>query len=65
MTATTGTCVHIPPGFPHACILAHGETAGRMLMIYQPSGFDGYLAELAKMNEANFANKQKMADLND
>lgn len=65
MTATPGTCLHIPPGVPHACILAKGETGGRMLMIFQPSGFDDYLAELAKLTEADFADEEKMADLNE
>ncbi len=65
MTATPGSCLHVPPGVPHACLLARGETEGRMLMIYQPSGFDGYLAELASMNEADFADEGKMAKLND
>ncbi len=65
MTATPGSCLHVPPGIPHACLLARGETGGRMLMIYQPSGFDSYLAELATMDEADFANERKMAELND
>lgn len=65
MTATPGTCIHVPPGLPHACTLAKGTEAGRMLMIYQPSGFDGYLAELATMTEADFADQSKMEALND
>jgi hypothetical protein len=35
-----------------------------MLMIYQPSGFDGYLAELATMTEADVGNRERMAQLN-
>ena len=35
-----------------------------MLMIFQPSGFDGFLAELAVMDEADFADEAKMAALN-
>ncbi|MEM1163903.1 MAG: cupin domain-containing protein [Pseudomonadota bacterium] len=65
MTATPGTCLHVPPGVPHACTLADGVEAGRMLMIYQPSGFDGYLAELSGMTEADFADQAKMDALND
>ncbi len=65
MTAEAGTCLHIPPGVPHACSLAEGVTGARMLMIYQPSGFDQYLAELATLNEADFADQAKMADLNE
>ncbi|MEM9851317.1 MAG: cupin domain-containing protein [Pseudomonadota bacterium] len=64
LTATPGACLHVPPGVPHACILAQGSTAGRMLMIYQPSGFDGYLAELGTMTNADFADPTKMAALN-
>lgn len=65
MTAESGACLHVPPGVPHACTLADGCEAGRMLMIYQPSGFDGYLAELSQMGEADFADTAKMAALND
>ena len=64
MTATPGTCLHVPPGVPHACILAKGTNAGRMLMIYQPSGFDGYLAELSTMSEADFEDQARMDALN-
>lgn len=65
MKATPGTCLHVPAGVPHGCKLAAGQKGGRMLMIYQPSGFDGYLAELAAMNEADFADERKMAALNE
>ncbi|WP_136440675.1 cupin domain-containing protein [Pacificoceanicola onchidii] len=65
MTATPGSCIHVPPGVPHACTLADGCEGGRMLMIYQPSGFDQYLAELAQMTEADFADTAKMDALND
>jgi hypothetical protein len=40
---------------PHAVDLPQGGT-GRMLMIYQPSGFDLYLAELAAMTEQQLEN---------
>lgn len=58
---TPGTTLHVPPGVPHGCICKDG---GKMLMIYQPSGFDGYLTELSRMEEADFADTQKMALLN-
>lgn len=61
--AETGTCVHVPPGAPHASRLPDGSN-GRMLMIYQPAGFDGYLAELATMTKGDFANSDRMAALN-
>lgn len=64
MTSEPGACLHIPPGVPHACILARGETGDRMLMIYQPSGFDGYLAEISTYSDADFADEAKIADVN-
>ncbi|MEM7060907.1 MAG: cupin domain-containing protein [Pseudomonadota bacterium] len=63
MTAVTGTCLHVPPGVPHACTVAGREEPARMLMIYQPSGFDQFLAEMAGMTEADFADTAKMAAL--
>ena len=65
MTCTPGTCLHVPPGVQHACELTPGSTEGRMLMIYQPSGFDQYLAELSTINEADFEDSEKMAALNE
>ena len=64
MTATPATTIHIPPGIPHAVTLPGGET-GKMLMIFQPSGFDQYLAELARMTEQDFADKQRMQQLDE
>jgi len=62
ITAPPGTTVHIPPGVPHALAQSGGQ-AGKLLMIFQPAGFDQYLAELAKLNERDFADKQRMQDL--
>ncbi|MFN0113875.1 MAG: cupin domain-containing protein [Paracoccaceae bacterium] len=62
--AEAGACIHIPPGTPHAVELPKGGT-GRMLMIYQPSGFDAMLAEMAGMTEAEFADPAAMARMND
>jgi quercetin dioxygenase-like cupin family protein len=62
MTASPATTIHIPPGVPHAVTLPGGQT-GKMLMIFQPSGFDQYLAELARMTEQDFADKQRMQQL--
>jgi quercetin dioxygenase-like cupin family protein len=64
MSAGQGACLHIPPGVPHAVWLAEGQTA-RMLMIFQPSGFDQYLAEIAGYTAADFADKAKMDALNE
>jgi len=61
--ATKGTTIHVPPGVPHACKVANGEPA-KMLMIYQPSGFDGFLAEMAQMTDADFADSSKINALN-
>lgn len=65
IAASPGSCLHVPPGVPHACILARGESGGRMLMIYQPSGFDGFLADIANFSDTDFADEGKMAALND
>lgn len=65
VTATPGTCLHIPPGVPHACTMAKGFDEGRMLMIFQPSGFDQYLAEMATFSDTDFANEEKMNALNE
>lgn len=51
LSAEPGTCLHVPPGVPHAVALPEGGT-GRMLMIYQPAGFDQYLAELVGLTQA-------------
>ena len=65
MTAAPGTCLHIPPGVPHACTMTEGSDSGRMLMIFQPSGFDQFLAELGTMTDADFEDKAKMDALNE
>ena len=61
--ATPGTSIHVPPDVPHACRVANDQPA-KMLMIYQPSGFDGFLAEMAKMTDADFADEAKINALN-
>lgn len=58
-----GTTIHVPSGVPHACKVADGQPA-KMLMIYQPSGFDGFLAEMAGMAPEEFEDAAKMAALN-
>jgi len=63
MTATPATTVHIPPGVPHAVTL-RGEKTAKMLMIFQPSGFDQYLAELAKMTNQDLTDEKRMQELN-
>ena len=63
MTAESGASLHIPPGIKHACALTEGSSAARMLMIFQPSGFDQFLAELARMTEADFEDGARMKAL--
>ena len=65
LSATPGTCLHIPPGIAHACEMANACKAARMLMIFQPSGFDQFLAEMATMAEAEFEDEAKMKALTD
>lgn len=60
MTAESGACLHIPPGIKHACVLTEGCSAARMLTMFQPSGFDQFLAELARMTEAEFEDGARM-----
>jgi quercetin dioxygenase-like cupin family protein len=64
MAAATGACVHIPPDVPHALDLPPSGT-GRCLMIFQPAGFDQFLAELAGLTAAQLADATLMAALND
>src|SRR5271165_6514326 len=62
MTAVPGSTVHIPPGVPHAVVLPNGQT-GKMLMIFQPAGFDQFLAELARMSAQELADDARMQAL--
>jgi quercetin dioxygenase-like cupin family protein len=62
--AAAGTCVHIPPDVPHALDLPAGGTA-RLLMIFQPAGFDRFLAELARLSDRQLADEKLMAQLNE
>lgn len=63
MTAESGACLHIPLGIKHACVLTEGCSAARMLMIFQPSGFDQFLAELAQMTDVDFEDSARMEAL--
>ena len=65
ITADPGATLHVPPGVPHACRMTNGHDSARMLMIFQPAGFDQYLAELAKLTDADFADQAKMDALNE
>ena len=61
--AIAGTTIHVPPKIPHACKVANDKPA-KMLMIFQPSGFDGFLAEMSEMTEKDFEDTAKMDALN-
>lgn len=61
--ATPGTTIHVPPEVEHACRVADGKPA-KMLMIFQPAGFDGFLEELSAMTDTDFADETKMNALN-
>lgn len=63
MTCRSGDCLHVPPGIEHACQMSDGSSAARMLMIFQPSGFDQFLAELSHMDESDFEDRGKMSAL--
>ncbi|MBV9262036.1 MAG: cupin domain-containing protein, partial [Pseudolabrys sp.] len=52
-TAEKGATVHIPAAVPHAVKMAGGP--GQSLMIFQPSFFEDYLAELIKLTPQQFA----------
>lgn len=62
VTAKPGTTIHVPPGVPHAAKMEQGST-GRMLMIFQPAGFEQYLAELKAMSPEQGADVQLQNDL--
>ncbi|MEM9144688.1 MAG: cupin domain-containing protein [Pseudomonadota bacterium] len=64
MRLEAGDTLHIPPGVPHGCQVAD-ETRARMLMIFQPAGFDLYLEALSGLTEAEFADQATMTALND
>ena len=64
LAAEPGACVHIPPGLPHALDLPCGGPA-RCLMIFQPAGFDQFLAELAGLSDQQLADEALMNALNE
>lgn len=63
ITAQPGSCLHIPPGVPHACVMSEATDSARMLMIFQPAGFDLYLAELGEMSAPELDDPLKMEEL--
>lgn len=65
MTARAGACLHVPPGLPHASMVSDPAVRTRMLMIFQPAGFDQYLSALAALSEAEMQEPAVMAALNE
>ncbi|MEM1074193.1 MAG: cupin domain-containing protein [Pseudomonadota bacterium] len=63
ITARAGASLHIPPGVPHAAKVSDDAETARMLMIFQPAGFDLFLSELAAMTKAELADETKVAAL--
>ena len=62
--AVPGTTLHVPPGVPHACRVAGGAPA-KMLMVMQPSGFDGFLEALAGLAPEELRDEGRMTALNE
>jgi quercetin dioxygenase-like cupin family protein len=59
ITAPPGTTVHIPPGVEHAVVLPEGRS-GKLLMIFQPAGFDRFLKQLSALSEAEPADEKRL-----
>ena len=62
LTAPPGSTVHIPPGIEHAVVLPEGRT-GKLLMIFQPAGFDQFLKELAAFSERELSDERRVSAL--
>ena len=62
ITTPPGATVHIPPGVAHAVVLPEGKT-GKLLMIFQPAGFDQFLKELAGLSEQELADESRVRAL--
>ena len=62
--AKAGTTVHVPAGVPHAAKITNGRPA-HMLMLYAPAGFDRFLAAMAEMTAADFADTPRMKAFNE
>lgn len=58
--ATAGMTVNVPPNVWHYVSCADG---GKLITIFSPGGFDAYLAELAALTEAQFADEAYMTRL--
>jgi quercetin dioxygenase-like cupin family protein len=62
VVATRGMTLNIPPGVWHHVWTAKGAT---LLTIFTPGGFDRYLAELAPLSNAQYADQALMTALSE
>ena len=60
VVASRGMTVNIPPSVIHEVM---SETGARLITVFSPGGFDKYLAEMARMTEAQFADAALMRKL--
>jgi len=64
LTAPAGSTVYIPPGVPHAVVLPASKT-GKLLMIFQPAGFDEILRALAALSGDDLNDEARMRALSE
>lgn len=62
VVATPGMTINIPPGTPHE---VESVTGARLITIFSPGGFDQYLAKMATLNDAQFADEELMRSLSE
>jgi len=54
VTTESEGCLRAPPRIEPACVLTEGCPAARTQMIFRPSGFDQFPAQLAQTTDADF-----------
>ncbi|MEL6374266.1 MAG: cupin domain-containing protein [Pseudomonadota bacterium] len=64
LTLEPGATLHIPPGVPHAAAITPGAKRAKMIMIFQPGGFDRFLSEYNALSRLDRANPLKMSAFN-
>ena len=60
VVASRGMTINIPPSVIHEVI---SEAGAKLITVFSPGGFDKYLAEMARMTEAQFADAALMRKL--
>lgn len=60
VAAGRGMTINIPPKVTHE---VSSEKGARLITVFSPGGFDKYLAEMAKLSEAQFADARLMRAL--